>query len=279
MTTAGTIYDGLQTQQCGLLRYVDANTLSYLPYGGGDQLKINGVWRTIPTTGIVGLGRTGVFVNGVAGQNLAASTVYFVYAFMNGSVLTADYSTTSHAVSSSGANAGNEIKSGDDTRTLIGMICHQTGFVDNAGNRLVRTYYNRQAAKRDLFCSATSQIAFSATSWIHLGATLKFNFLNWANESVLASIFSSGSHSSSDTSFWGISWDSVIPAAKPITRIGLIQSAYPGNYINLCLSEENSTLTEGLLHNATICGIVNGGTCYYGAAGILTIMTGAILSK
>ena len=73
MSTAGTLYEAAAvglSPQYGVLRLASATALSYLPYGGGDQLLINGVSRTIPATGngIVGLGNTGVFVNGVAGQ-------------------------------------------------------------------------------------------------------------------------------------------------------------------------------------------------------------------
>ena len=186
MSTVGTLYEAIQNQgqMGGVLRYVDANTLSYLPFNG-NQIKINGAWRTIPTTGIVGLGRTGVFVAGVAGQNLAAGTRYFVYAFMNGSVITADYSTTTHATSLTPGNAGVEIKSGDDTRTLIGMVGTRVGtsdFIDIPAQRWVRSWANRDGQKRDLNYHLASQ--WGTVSASPVLTSIAVFFLKWEHETV-----------------------------------------------------------------------------------------------
>jgi hypothetical protein len=128
----------------GRLMYVSPTQLSYLPYKG-DCIKINGIIYQIPTTGVVGLTNTNCFVNGVAGQSLAANFGYWVYVFNNGGTLTADFSTTSYVISTTTGNVGIACKSGDPTRSLIGLVSQ-----DNNGRfwwtpqyRLVRSWFNR----------------------------------------------------------------------------------------------------------------------------------------
>jgi hypothetical protein len=128
----------------GKLTLVSSTQLAFLPFKG-DRIKINGTIYQIPTTGVVGLAATGVYINGVAGQNLAASTFYFVYCFNNAGTLTADFSTTGHATSQTLNNVGIEIKNGDNTRSLIGAVfCASDGnFYDTSTYRYVRSWFNR----------------------------------------------------------------------------------------------------------------------------------------
>jgi len=187
MSTAGTLYEVMQragARQGGVLQLVNANTLSYLPYNG-NQIKINGIWRTIPATGIVGLTRTGAFVGGVAGQTLANNTVYNVFAFMNSSVMTADFvlNTVGHSTSLTAGNVGTEIKTGDDTRTLIGKVCiYSNTFVDDYTMRYVRSWVNRKVPRLDMYNIYTSQIVIATGTPTVSAPTI--NFLSWANETV-----------------------------------------------------------------------------------------------
>jgi hypothetical protein len=146
----------------GILTLVDATHLKFAPFKG-DRIKINGAIYAIPSAGIVGLTNTSVFVNGVAGQNLAASTIYLVYCFVNSGTLTADFSTTTHVTSSTSGNVGIEIKSGDDTRSLVGLIATNASsqFNDSAASRLTRSWFNRPTA---LFNSGLLSVSVSNTS-------------------------------------------------------------------------------------------------------------------
>ena len=84
-------------------------------------------------------------MNGTGSFNIAANTLYYVYAFNNSGTVTADYSTTGHATSTTAGNVGTEIKSGDDTRTLIGMIrTGASGFLNTADFRGVISWFNRR---------------------------------------------------------------------------------------------------------------------------------------
>jgi len=169
----------------GLLRYVSATALSYLPFNGS-RIKINGQLIALPAGGVAGLGNTGVFVNGVAGQNLAPSTLYYVYAFMSGGVPTADYSTTGHATSIAAFNLGTEIKTGDDTRSLIGMV--YTNVSSQFGNtekfRCVRSWFNRWAEARNFAVTYLGQTSTNATVPVELSGVWRFELLNWAGESA-----------------------------------------------------------------------------------------------
>jgi hypothetical protein len=153
----------------GYLKYVSATSLSFLPFRGS-QIIINGVVYQIPSAGIVGLANTGIYIDGVAGQNLTASTLYRVYVFNNAGTLTADFSVTAHVTSSTSGNVGTEIKSGDDTRTFIGLIYTTSSnqFMDSAQYRWVRSWVNR---KRITFLnygtgstSSTSAVALVASN-------------------------------------------------------------------------------------------------------------------
>jgi hypothetical protein len=172
---------------CGRLDFVSATQLSFKPYNG-DRIKINGTLYQIPSAGIAGLGNTGVYVNGVAGQNLAAWTVYRVYAFNNGGTITADFSTAVHATSATAGNIGTEIKSSDDTRTLIGMVWTDgTGnFLNSQNNRGTISWFNR----RNLSClgNVTSVSTTSTTSIELNSAASRMAFLVWADEHVFVSL-------------------------------------------------------------------------------------------
>jgi hypothetical protein len=146
----------------GRLTVLNNSTLQFKPFRG-DRIKINGLIYQIPAAGIVGLGWSGVFVNGVAGQSLVNGTTYRVYCFNNAGVLTADYSTTAHATSTTAGNVGVEIKSGDDTRSLIGLIIASASpnvFYDTPIYRNTRSWFNPQ---RVTFQNVLSSYTFSTS--------------------------------------------------------------------------------------------------------------------
>ena len=168
---------------CGRLELVSTTALSFKPFNG-DLIKINGQIYNIPSAGIVGLANTGVYVNGVAGQNLAAASLYYVYCFDNAGVLTGDFSLTSHGPSVTAGNVGTEVKSADDTRTLIGMAF--TGgtplFSSSFANRSVASWFNRRRVA--ISGASTAGATGSATTITEISAGSRVAFLTWANEAV-----------------------------------------------------------------------------------------------
>jgi len=212
MSTAGTIYEALRDKgrNGGALRYVGTKALSYLPFNG-DKLKINGIWCNIPTSGIAGLGNSAsCFVNGTAAQALAANTFYYVYAFMNSATLTADFSTTAHSTSMTAGNVGVEIKTGDDTRSLIGMVRTDASanFLDTVTDRMVRTWFNRSAQQRDFHNAYTALRATVSTTPIELYPEIRSRFLIWKDEIVYATVTGSGyTGGDGGSCYWQIGWD------------------------------------------------------------------------
>ena len=176
----------------GLLSYVSTTSLKFVPFRGS-KIKINGVLYNIPSAGIAGLNAvTGVYVNGVAGQNLAAATVYLVFAFVaGGGVITADFRTlaaNSHSTSSTAGNVGTEVlfaaSAYDDTRTLIGIIRTTTGtvhFADSLTQRFVRSWFNR--VRNCLAGAALSGVTTSnTTSAQPLGSIVEW--VNFSDDTV-----------------------------------------------------------------------------------------------
>lgn len=74
----------------------------------GSYLTIQGIARQVPAAGVT-LAATGV----------AANTLYYIYAYMSGKNMALEASTTARAVD---ATTGVDVKSGDSTRTLVGMV-------------------------------------------------------------------------------------------------------------------------------------------------------------
>jgi hypothetical protein len=177
--------------QCGRLEYVSTSSLSFKPYNG-DLIKINGVLYQIPAAGIAGLGNTSVFVGGVAGQNLAANTVYYVYAFVNGGTVTADFrlfATGGHSTSATPGNVGTEILTGDNSRTLIGMVQTATGsgtFTQSSSQSAVLSWFNRRSIA--LVGADTAGTATASTANVVINVSCGIYFLTWGDEATEAGI-------------------------------------------------------------------------------------------
>ena len=74
---------------------------------GGNLIWINGALETIPDAGVT-----------LAPTGNAANTLYYIYAYMSGSTMMLEYSTTGYAVQT---GTGVRIKTGDATRTFVGL--------------------------------------------------------------------------------------------------------------------------------------------------------------
>jgi len=180
----------------GILVYSSTTALTFKPYNG-NQIQINTTQYTIPNAGIAGLANTSVFVNGTSGQNLAASTTYYVYAFINAATVTADFRTdgNGHITDTTTSNEGVEVRSSsgttpDPTRTLIGLIRTNASsqFQDDAGNRWVRTWFNRRVLPffGAFLASDTLTSGQTAGSFSEFSSTIRVNFLIWSGETLFA---------------------------------------------------------------------------------------------
>lgn len=143
--------------------------LLLIPFNG-NQLTINGVIQVVPSAGVT-LTPTGT-----------PSTLYYIYAFMTGAVMTLENSTTAYATD---VVTGMPIKAGDPTRTLVGMARPIAGpaWQDAANQRFVVSWFN----KRSIECknAMTSNIANSGAVYTEITAAgLRTEFLMWAGDTA-----------------------------------------------------------------------------------------------
>jgi hypothetical protein len=165
-----------------------SNTLvQFMPFNGSG-IKINGIIYNIPAGGI-SAGNTSCYIDGVVG-NLAASTTYYVYVFNNAGTPTIDFSTTGYVSSAVAGNVGVMAKSGDATRSLVGMIRTTSGaqFSDGLGQRLVLSWFNQ----RDIYANVSlGNQSTTSTALVQIGTNI-IEMLNWSNKVVEATISGQG---------------------------------------------------------------------------------------
>jgi hypothetical protein len=256
---------------CGRLAFSSTTALTFTPFMG-DLIRINGAVFQIPSAGIAGGANTSVFVNGTGASNLAASTVYYVYAFSNSGTVTFDFRTdgNGHLPDNTAGNIGTEVRvsSGttrDSTRTLIGLIKTSAAsqFVDSATQRYTRSWYNEKPFSAAMTPSGTFTGAASAEI---NSPNNRLEFVAWnddlVNFSVGGQVYNGATGQSSyvQVSFNGSTAE---------TGGGGGVSASLNADLPIGISGYKTGLTEGYNY-AAIFGFVstNTGTLYNGGAGL-----------
>lgn len=234
-----------QTQ--GRLDYISTTQIR-LVQAGGSFLWIDGLNRQIPA-GSVTLSNAGLLEN----------TLYYIYAYMNGANIALEASTTGHASHASGIR----VKSGDSSRTLVGMVYMNTGgvFASSASRRFVRSFYNRPALT--LSSAATTATSTSTTS-VEVSTGFQVQFLVFADD-VLDLQFTGHTINNGGfvTSFLGLDGGNF--------GVASISSASGGSanyYPTHCRA--TATVSEGM-HIGTLRGSVTAGTGNW-----IGLITGAI---
>ena len=228
---------------------------------GGKLLTINGVHEVIPTSGVT-----------LSSSGLTPGTLYYIYAFMSSGTMMLEPHETGHSTDTA---SGIEIKTGDATRTLVGMVRPVTGpaFADTASRRYVRSWYNRKPLSlRNKFTAARST---TSLTWAEVNTEIRCEFLVWGDENadlgLHSSIFVSTAGNRQGTA---LTIDGVaIDASWTIEAIPNGTGAYP-----LAIRRVESGLSEGY-HYATLAGIVSSGTgnWHSGVTGVSnTTITGLI---
>jgi hypothetical protein len=255
---------------CGRLTYASSTALLFAPFNG-NQIRISGTSYSIPVGGIAGLSSpTNAFINGVAAQTLAINTVYWIFAFLNSGVVTADFRTAAtHAPSTTAGNEGVEILTGNDSRSLIGMCRTNAAgqFADSKTQRFVRSWMNRQAPTFDN--SMTAQRSTTSTSSVEINQEIRCEILTWVNEAVIASIVGYLINSGTGMVFCAVGWDGVANAHHWGINTG---TAAIGGSAGV---SETQALTEGY-HYLTVMGSTNSGTGFFGQSATFMSLTGRI---
>jgi hypothetical protein len=236
--------------QCRLIKSA-ANVV--LEPHNGNRIIIGGVVRTIPSAGV-----------SLAPTGLTAGTLYYIYAYMVGDAMTLEASTTGHSID---ATTGVEIKSGDSTRTLVGMVRPIAGpaFVDTDAQRFVLSWHSRRniAAFNSLASASTTSSAY-----VELTPSNRAEFLSWADETLTACISMWLSDSTGYNSYGQLFLDGSLIMASPVVGInsGAGSLTVGQGMVGV------SAVSDGY-HNVTVKGCVtSGGTATY-AAIQLTAMT------
>lgn len=185
--------------QCRLTK--SSTNLLLSPYGG-NQIMINGAAQTVPDAGVT-----------LAATSLTPNTTYNIYVFMSGGTMTLEASTTAHATDTASGNKGVEIKSGDATRTLVGMARIITGpaWVDTDAQRFVISWFNRRTITGTNIFTANRNTTTGST-YTEVNSEIRNEFLTWADESVPVGVAGSGFlNTSGDQVYIGVGFDSATP--------------------------------------------------------------------
>lgn len=209
----------------------------------GNKLLINGAPETVPNGGI-----------SLAPTGLSASTLYYVYAYMNSGTMTLEASTTAPTEDTT---TGAQIKTGDATRSLVGMAYVITGpaFADTATQRLVRSWFNPGRAV--LSRSYTAQRTRTNTGWGEVDPEIQCQFVIWSGEVAHASINGYSFNSGSSSTFASVAFDST--TANEGVSLTFSSAGGPIGY-----SRPKAGLSTGF-HYATVLGRTSGGTGTYSA--------------
>lgn len=209
----------------------------------GNRLTINGVVFTIPSAGV-----------SLAPAGTTPLTLYYIYAFMVGAVMTLEFSTTTHATDTA---TGVEIKSGDATRTLVGMARPIAGpvWMDTSAQRFVVSWFNRRPI--NTLGVFTANRTTTNTGFVELNTEIRNEFLSWASDAVSMSI--SGSVTN-NTNGGAISTSIAYDSSTSPSEGNSFTSNQPGtNSLQFAVALTNtSTLAEGF-HFATLVGATVGG--------------------
>jgi hypothetical protein len=155
----------------GRFQYVSSTQCQLIPYKG-DAIRIQGVIYSIPFGGVA-----------ITNTGLANNTLYYCYAFMSAGVMTLEFSTTGHVTDTAPGNVGTEIKSGDNSRSLVGMVYTAGGsnlFVNNANARTVRSWMNRKTEGINAAALGTNT-AIGSSYGVFTGP---MSFVAWLNENI-----------------------------------------------------------------------------------------------
>jgi len=201
---------------------IDGANLRLSPYNG-NRININGTLRTIPAAGVT-----------LTTSGVSNSTLYYIYAYYTGGNVTLEYSATAYAVS---ATNGMPLKSGDSTRTLVGMARTSSG----GAWEFCRSYYN------DPGTVATNTLASDTTTasgtYVEVSSSLRTGFLVWADETIDVRVMGMQSGTYLTIAFDGTTADSNMFSGDG--------SSSAGNYAPIGINYPKRGLSEGY-HYATL---------------------------
>jgi hypothetical protein len=222
---------------------ISATSIKLVPCNG-NNLIINGVPRQIPSSGVT-------LTNG--GMN--PSTLYYIYGYWTGYAIALEFSVIGHSTNVDGV----EIKAGDATRTLVGMVYSDSSaqFADGPISRMVASWFNRRAVSAGITTSGI--LTFTATTNTEISSGVRLNFLTWANEAVdikLTGQYTNGAAAQSvsvQSYVDGIAYGNLCGSYISAAGVGMAYAS------SSSLKSDGSYLSEGF-HMAQVFGNVTANT-------------------
>ena len=235
-------------------QYTGATTVALVPYNG-NVLFINGKMRVIPASGVT-------LTNG----GLGANTFYYVYAYMSGSTMTLEASTTGYTTDT---NYGIPIKSGDGTRSLVGAVRTNgsSQFVDTEGYRGVIRWFNRR--------QITSWTTFSTTRTTASGSQTEVDsetrnyFIAWSDYTPYASLHVNCTvNVAADNAAVGAGIG--LDSTSSSTCGGTTTNNNTNSPMSITVQAPIKGITENDIHFVTILGTTTAGTVSFPGNGNIT---------
>lgn len=212
----------------------------------GNLITVNGFPCTIPDAGVT-----------LAPTALSATTLYYIYAVATAGVISSlEASVTIYTTSTSSLNRGTRIKTGDETRTLVGMAYVETAatFTDTDAKKFTRSSNDRGIiAKNNFGADATSAVT---AGFAEIAAGRKAQFITWAGENITAYASGATFNSGANVNRTGLGLDSVTVAQDGAGQAAMTAANTP---IPQAVLFGQNSISEGL-HYITMLGYVSAGT-------------------
>lgn len=164
-------------------------TIQYCPYKGNVKTTASQGDYVIPS-GCLSATLTSMYVGGVASSSVVASTLYYIYLWNTSGTWVLDAETTGHATDSS---TGIEIESGDNTKTLVGMIhtdankhVMTSGEISTPGDtNTVATWDNRIPTVTH--CDFTTLRQITSGTFVEINSENRCHFMSWHDAAQFSS--------------------------------------------------------------------------------------------
>jgi len=220
--------------------------LVLMPFNGNQLMIFTGsasISRTVPDAGVTLSPSTAV-----AGGPVAATTLYFIYAYWTGSAVALEASTGGYIMG--GGVGGFNVKTADGTRTLVGMWLSAGA---GAWSTMGLSWFN---PKPKLYVGTIGNSSTTSTTNVEISTAMRINFCSFASRSVRVRIELDCYNASAANNAFNVGLDAI--NTQLVTQI---LSQVVGAYVHLS-AENFLNVNEGSYHVVLGIFLTNAGTLY-----------------
>lgn len=253
VTPSGVAVTGLTGMPQGQVRLVKSGANLVLQPFDGDQLTIASVNRKIPSAGV-----------SLAPTSLAANTTHYIYAFMSGTAVALEASTTGYSVDTSN---GTKIKTGDASRALVGLARTIAGpaWQDAASQRFVASWFNRRP--RSVSVAATGSAGVSQTSASPFPSGWVAEYVSWSGDAITHTITANWDPPDPNFSLFTTPWVDGGTGTGTYGQHQIFCNPCLGNFFTVDSLTFTWEPSEGY-HSVTLASWVNGGSAVFINTGV-----------